>query len=71
MNMDFDGLFYDKNDYEFNMQKKIGSGSFGEVYHIKKKNDEKLKLCVKILKTDREFESRNQKMFIRESLKIF
>ncbi|KAK8834998.1 Talin-1 [Tritrichomonas musculus] len=64
--MEIEDCFFDTSDYEMT-NKKLGEGAFGKVYVVESENSDIL-YCVKIINTNGAFSSRDQKVFLRESL---
>lgn len=64
--MEIEDCFFDTSDYEMT-NKKLGEGAFGKVYVVESENSDIL-YCVKIINTNGAFSSRDQNVFLRESL---
>ena len=63
---DLNGLFYNTTDYIL-QNKTIGNGTFGKVIIARNINDNQL-YAVKIIKTEKNFNGTELKLFMRESL---
>ncbi|KAK8847145.1 hypothetical protein M9Y10_019728 [Tritrichomonas musculus] len=64
--MDYEGAFFNSNDYELTKQS-IGHGNFGTVYVAKRKKDGK-NFAVKVIKTEGGFNGDMQMQLMRESM---
>lgn len=64
--MEIEDCFFDTTDYEMTT-KLLGKGSFGKVYVVKNQTNELL-YAAKIINTNGVFKSRDQLLFLRESL---
>lgn len=67
--MEIEDCFFDTSDYEVT-NKKLGEGTFGEVYVVENQTSDKL-YAAKIINTNGFFSSRDQLMFLRESLILY
>lgn len=64
--MDFENCFFDTDDYK-QTSKKLGGGTFGNVYVVTNIKNE-IEYAAKIINTQGIFSSQGQMMFLRESL---
>lgn len=66
MLVEVEGAFFDTEDYQVTT-KKLGEGSFGEVFVVQRKSDNVL-FAAKVIKCQSTFNGIDQMMFLRESL---